>query len=61
VKPFAAAPIAYLNPDGPQVWEWMNQGMSVLEISRRLNLTQGEVLLRLNLEKKRMLSNGTGS
>jgi hypothetical protein len=61
VKPFAAASRNYLNPDGPQVLEWMNQGASVLEISRRLNLTQGEVLLKLNLEKKRILSNGTGS
>jgi hypothetical protein len=44
---------SHLNPDGPQVVEWMNEGLSVLEISKRLNMTQGEVILKLNLEKKR--------
>jgi hypothetical protein len=43
----------HLNPDGPQVVELMNEGLSVLEISKRLNMTQGEVILKLNLEKKR--------
>ena len=40
--------------DHSELFHWIEEGLSVLEISQRLNMTQGEVLLKLNLEKKKL-------